>query len=172
MIQISENHLKAIKMSCVAHATKSYRGQPYYTHYDDVDSILVQYGFKNNDILRTSGVLHDTMEDCGFTYNDIKKVFGKEIADIVYLVTDFKGHNRTERKPDELYLQMRLNALAVTLKVADRIANARASIENNDRMGDTYKAEYVHFREMLYNPSNKSLRPMWVELDGLMGFTN
>ena len=83
-------------------------------------------------------------------------------------MTDFKGHNRDERKPDQLYIEMVTNMLAVVLKVADRLANARASVLNGDSMGDTYIKEYAHFREMLYTPSY--ITPMWHELDGLMKF--
>lgn len=157
-------------MACVAHAVKNYGGQPYYVHLEDVENILREYGFGENEILIICAWLHDTMEEAGFTYNDIKKVFGKQVADITYLVTDFKGHNRDERKPDQLYIEMRVNVLAIIVKVADRIANARRSVASGHSMGDKYKAEYGHFREMLHNEDHRMLAPMWNELDGLMGY--
>lgn len=169
---VSEMYLKAVKMACVAHAVKDYRGKPYWSHYDDVENILLGYGFGHDNGLIIASRLHDIMEDCGWTYNDIMKEFGKDVADLVYRVTDFKGHNRRERKPDQLYIEMRENLRATILKIADRIANARASVLNGDSMGDTYKQEYAHFREML-KPScmvNGCTTPMWNELDELMDF--
>ena len=40
--------------------------------------------------------LHDTLEDCRLTYNDLKKVFGVEITEIVYAVTNLRGRTRED----------------------------------------------------------------------------
>lgn len=157
-------------MASVAHAVKDYDGKPYWVHYDDVENILIEYGFGNNETLIIAARIHDTIEDCGWTYNDIKKEFGEDVADLVYLVTDFKGHNRDERKPDQLYIEMREKALAIVLKVSDRLANTRRSVTNKHSMSDNYQKEYNHFREMLVDHSGNLANGMWFELDTLMNY--
>jgi (p)ppGpp synthase/HD superfamily hydrolase len=168
MRTVSDLYLLAVKMACVAHAVKDYDGEPYFVHYDEVEDILREYGFGDNETLIIAARLHDIIEDCGWTYNDVKKLFGVDVAELVYLVTDFKGRNRNERKPDELYIEMRKKVFAITLKLADRLANARRSCANRHGMGGKYKEEYVHFKEMLHNEEHRMLAPMWRELEGLM----
>src|SRR6185312_1349710 len=47
--------------------------------------------------------LHDTIEDCRLTYNDIKNIAGEYVADLVYAVTNEKGKNRKERANEKYY---------------------------------------------------------------------
>jgi predicted metal-dependent HD superfamily phosphohydrolase len=86
---------------------------------------------------------HDLIEDARQTYNDIanKKIYPKEsygvvtyhsiskkVADIIYLLTDEKGKNRSERHSDKYFADLKETHLAVFVKLCDVIANVQYSI--------------------------------------------
>lgn len=50
-----------------------------------------------------AGLLHDTIEDCGYTYEELKSEFGEEIAEIVNSVTEIKA---VEKKDNALFREM------------------------------------------------------------------
>ncbi len=143
----------AIEFSNKAHFLKTYGNLPYQAHLFDVEYVIVKFGYGEETVEgyenRIAARLHDILEDVGFSYGDIKKMFGLNVAEMVYLCTDFKGRNRTQRKPDVMYAEMRENSRAVIIKLADRIANVMYSIESGE-MIDTYKKEHKHFKEQLY----------------------
>jgi (p)ppGpp synthase/HD superfamily hydrolase len=85
---------------------------------------------------------HDSIEDGRLSYNDIVKMHGNDLAEIVFLCTDFKGRNRAERKPIELYIKLAENDLALFVKLCDLIANVKYSLLTNSRMFSAYKMEY------------------------------
>ena len=145
----------AIEFSNKAHFLKSYGNLPYQAHLFNVEYVLIKFGYGEETVEgyenRIAARLHDVTEDCGYNYNDIKKMFGINVAEMVYLCQDFKGRNRKTRKPDELYEEMVQNTRAIIMKLADRLANITFSIESGD-MIDTYKKEHAHFKEKLYIP--------------------
>jgi len=58
----------------------------YWKHLEQVVKRLEKLGIKDHEIL-CAGWLHDTIEDTDTDYDDIKKNFGKKVADIVSSVT-------------------------------------------------------------------------------------
>lgn len=146
---------------------------PYSFHLKCVE----QQGRKFYHLLNETGVeekkvipaliCHDALEDFRMTYNDVKEVcdkfytvdernywyiedFGKKIADIVYCVTDEKGKNRSERKNEKYYKELRENKLAVFVKLADISANTLYSKLTGSSMYDKYKKEFPMFKEKCY----------------------
>jgi (p)ppGpp synthase/HD superfamily hydrolase len=89
--------------------------------------------------------LHDTIEDCRLTYNDIKKVAGEEVADIVYALTNEKGKNRSERSNHKYYEGIRSTKWASYVKQCDRLANIIYSHHTDSKMLDVYKKEHESF---------------------------
>ena len=87
---------------------------------------------------------HDTLEDCNISYNDLKKVVGEKVADIVYDVTNELGKNRKERN-ERTYPKIRKNWAATIVKIADRMANSEGPLF------DMYKSEFPSFKEGIYN---------------------
>jgi (p)ppGpp synthase/HD superfamily hydrolase len=88
---------------------------------------------------------HDLIEDTRTNYNDVKKMFGENVADIIYAVTNEKGKNRSERANDKYYEGIRNTPGAVFVKLCDRIANVQYSKMTKSRMFETYKKENDHF---------------------------
>jgi (p)ppGpp synthase/HD superfamily hydrolase len=88
-----EAKLVAIK----AHSNQSYDEIfPYHKHLQDVVDVIKRFGYSGKYIV--ASWLHDSVEDDGISYNDIKKHFGVEVAEMVYCVTDELGRNRKEKK--------------------------------------------------------------------------
>jgi (p)ppGpp synthase/HD superfamily hydrolase len=166
--KVKEAMYYAIKL----HSAHSYGEYPYIYHLDQVIHVLSEFGFVDDKYV-IAAYLHDTIEDCGITYNDVNKKFGKEIADIVWAVSGF-GINRKERF-ECVVPKIRANEDALIIKLADRISNFSSSTKNKPSMAKMYAKEYDVFMKELYvpdrlfNPEFISVAdPMWNRLSGLM----
>ncbi|MFA7076261.1 MAG: HD domain-containing protein [Candidatus Izemoplasmatales bacterium] len=79
-------HLDFVR-SAFEYAESKHRGQlrksgePYIVHPRDVAITLAEYQVDPNTL--AAGLLHDILEDTDATYQDIKELFGEEVADIV-----------------------------------------------------------------------------------------
>ncbi len=102
---------------------------------------------------------HDSIEDARLTYNDIKKMYGKEAAEIIYLCTEWKGRNRDERKPKEFYLELLHNEDAVFVKLCDMIANIKFSLLTNSSMFQKYVKEWTEKIEPILSPEMRPIFP-------------
>jgi (p)ppGpp synthase/HD superfamily hydrolase len=127
-----------------------YGTQPYVVHLDAAESVggrfahLLPLEKEVFYIVRSAIYLHDIMEDCRVTYNDLKTEFGVRIADIVYAVTNEKGKTRKERANAKYYQGIRDTEFAVFVKLCDRIAN----VEAGGKL-DMYRKEQKEFEEGL-----------------------
>lgn len=152
----------AVEFSNKAHFLKGYGDLPYQAHLFDVEYVIVKFGYGEETVSgyqnRIAARLHDSIEDGGYNYNAIKKMFGQEIAEMVYLCTDNRGRTRKERKPDSVYKELKTNPRAVIIKLADRIANVMSGDLN-----DTYINEHPRFKELIYTPGIGE--EMWKCLD-------
>ena len=77
---------RALAMAEKAHkGQKRASGEPYINHCKAVASILAELHVPPTVI--AAGLLHDTVEDTGIDFNDLKREFGKEIYNLVQAVT-------------------------------------------------------------------------------------
>lgn len=131
-----------------------YGDKPYSYHLEMVANVVDRYESLLTDkefiLAKCAAYLHDTIEDARLTYNDIKKEFGEDIAEIVYAVTTEKGKNREERANEKYYKGIAKNKVATFVKICDRIANVCHSKKEKSSMFKKYKKEHVHFKDMLY----------------------
>ena len=127
----------------------SYDGEPYSFHLRMVDDEYRKYRNLIPSIYRDrAGVvvwLHDTIEDCRITYNDLKKEFCDYTAEIVYLLTTDKGRTRDARNSDRYYQGISKNLIAIFVKLCDRIANTKYSKNKGSSMFLKYKKEFPEF---------------------------
>ncbi len=104
-------------------------GEPYFHHPYNVALILAKE-IPLDDVSVASALLHDIVEDTGYSLISIKDEFGKEIADIVDGVTKisdiFKSHEITQAESYRKLLISMVNDVRVMLvKFADRLDNMR-----------------------------------------------
>jgi len=132
-----------------------YDGKPYGEHlqmvYDYAIKFIHLVPEDKQEIVLASTWLHDTIEDVhSITFNDIKKKFGEEIAEITYALTNEKGRTRKERANDKYYEGIRNRPYATFIKICDRLANVSYSKETGSRMFEVYKKEHLNFVQSLY----------------------
>lgn len=105
--------------------------------------------------------LHDVVEDRGVKVKEIREMFGDEVARLVEAVTDEPGENRKARKFATYPKIREAGALAVRLKLADRIAN----IEQGG-LSKMYQKEHEDFKRALYTPGENE--DMWEHVNKLV----
>jgi (p)ppGpp synthase/HD superfamily hydrolase len=153
----------------IAHGDQKYGDHPYSKHLAEVVQVLIRFGVNDEDML-CAGFLHDSIEDTTVTKNQIEIMFGRRVADLVYRVTNEPGKNRKERH-EKTYDKIVASDDAITLKLADRIANLEYSIlSEDDGKIKMYTKEYKGFRAKLYK--NGTHDSMWRHLDFLIGDLN
>ena len=77
---------RALDVAEKAHkGQKRASGEPYINHCKAVASILAEMHVPPSIV--AAGLLHDTVEDTGIDFKDLKREFGKEIFDLVQAVT-------------------------------------------------------------------------------------
>lgn len=154
----------AKEFAIAQHGAQKYGEHPYSYHLAQVSQVLVEFGYAGDEAIAAAGWLHDTLEDTPTTYEMLVSEFGKETADIVWAVTSEPGQNRVDRfRKTALKIQSNKKALAV--KLADRIANTEASLQSNPKLYKMYVKEFPIFKELLYNPQDVELMPLWNRLE-------
>ena len=102
-------------------------GEPYITHPLHVALYLCELNFDKETI--AAALLHDLIEDTAISYEDLKKEFGEEVADIVDGVTKLdkiKYSSNEEAKADairKMVIAMSKDIRVLILKLADRLHN-------------------------------------------------
>jgi len=96
--------------------------------------------------------VHDVIEDARQTFNDVKRATNEEVAEIAFALTNEKGKTRADRANEKYYEGLRKNPIAQYIKICDRLANITHAKEKHSRMLSKYRAEYVEFRQKLYEP--------------------
>jgi len=139
-----------------------YDGQPYDVHLQMVYDFACKYVHLLPDNKTISEVLaacwvHDVIEDCRQTYNDVKNVLGERVADIAYALTNEKGKTRKERANDKYYEGIRNTPFAAYVKICDRLANATYSKQSNSKMIEAYRKENEDFKKQLWSPAYQEM---------------
>jgi (p)ppGpp synthase/HD superfamily hydrolase len=95
---------------------------------------------------------HDLIEDARVSYNDIAKMAGKDVAELIFAVSNEKGRDRNEKQDVRYYHGIRSTPYAVFVKLSDRIANVQYGIMTKSTMLDKYREEHKHFKQQLITP--------------------
>ena len=104
-------------------------GTPYITHPINVAQIVAEMRLDSESII--SALLHDCIEDTDSTYDDIARLFGATVADIVDGVTKLTRVTFSTMEEEQMEnLRKMLFAMSrdirvILIKIADRLHNMR-----------------------------------------------
>ncbi len=121
---------KAFDIALDAHKDQRRKtGEPYIYHPIEVAKIVAnEIGLGATSI--ACALLHDVVEDSDYTYDDLKKLFGQKIADIVNGLTKISvmNHQNISIQSEnyrKLLLTLSEDFRVILIKIADRLHNMR-----------------------------------------------
>ena len=122
--------MKAYNLAKEKHGDqKRHSGEPYIIHPLNVAYILADIGLDESTI--SAALLHDVVEDTDMTDEELRKIFGDEIADMVAGVTKLSSiqfETVEERQAEDyrkMFLAMGKDIRVILIKLADRLHNMR-----------------------------------------------
>jgi guanosine-3',5'-bis(diphosphate) 3'-pyrophosphohydrolase len=102
---------------------------PYISHSLSVGILLTRIT-KDEEVI-IAGILHDVMEECDVSYNEIKSLFGNKVADIVMECSELnKQLSWKDRKELALEKIAVSNKNALLVKSADILHNTYEIMQN------------------------------------------
>jgi len=152
---------KKYAIDCHSNTGHQYDGKPYETHlqmvYDTAIKFIHLIPKEEQENVLAACWLHDVIEDCRETYNDVKANTNETIAELAYALTNEKGKTRSERANDKYYQGIKETPFATFIKVCDRIANYKYSTQKGSRMASMYEKEMEDFIGKLFDSKYEEL---------------
>lgn len=127
---------KAIEFASKAHYGTTRKGSktPFILHPLEAASIVAR--LTDDTDLIIAAILHDTIEDTDTTYEDVKKEFGKKIADIVKGESEDKSKTWQERKAHTLNTLKNEHLDIKIVAMGDKLSNMRSMANDYAKIGD------------------------------------
>ena len=121
---------RAFTLCVTAHAgQKRVSGEDYYYHPFNVAKIVISLGMDSQSI--AAALLHDVVEDTDYTLDDIKEMFGEDVALLVDGVTKIGRLNFSTKEQQQaeslrkMLIAMGKDIRVIIIKLADRLHNMR-----------------------------------------------
>jgi GTP diphosphokinase / guanosine-3',5'-bis(diphosphate) 3'-diphosphatase len=123
------NFIDCLKFAVRAHTgqTRKFSGLPYINHPIEVAAIIAKYCPDNNISIKAA-LMHDVIEDTQYTYDDILKIAGREVADVVLEVTDNQQLSKLEQKMNQINSASKKSTNAKLVKLADKLHNCSSFV--------------------------------------------
>lgn len=146
-----------------AYAAQKHNGQfrkdgvtPYFYHCAMVAYFVQKYcsypgNYYDIEDMICAAYLHDVVEDCGVTFEEVESEFGETIAGYILGLTNvytkeaYPNMNRAARKRAEFLRIANLNHRVKSIKLADRLAN----IIDMDTLEGGFKDKFIDETKML-----------------------
>jgi guanosine-3',5'-bis(diphosphate) 3'-pyrophosphohydrolase len=113
-----------------AQRRKDKEASPYINHPIALADLLANEGGVEDPVTLCAALLHDTIEDTETTYAELRRLFGRQIADVVLEVTDDKTLDKAVRKELQVKHAPHLSRRAKLVKLADKICNLQDIVTN------------------------------------------
>jgi len=127
-----------------AHAGQTRKGAarlPYVTHLAEVAALVAEFG--GSPVAIMAAWLHDTVEDCGTSPDEIALQFGPDVAWVVAQLTDDKSLPKAERKALQILHAPGKTHDAALVKICDKLSNVLA-------VGDAPAVHWDEARQVAY----------------------
>lgn len=132
----------AVQYAVFAHAGRKRKGKarPYILHPLEVLSIVGTMT-EDEDVL-TAAVLHDTVEDTSLTCEDIRRVFGARVAELVASESENKRENQSAESTWKLRKQETIDHLQSAdrdvklICLGDKLSNLREIARDYSALGN------------------------------------
>jgi (p)ppGpp synthase/HD superfamily hydrolase len=121
--------LKAADAAARWHSNQRRKGaaqEPYINHLLEVAQLVAEATEGRDPNLVIAALLHDAIEDCEISRDEISATFGEDVATLVVAVTDDKNLKKEVRKQLQVEVAPHQPRRAKMLKLADKTSNLRA----------------------------------------------
>ncbi|MEG0370509.1 MAG: HD domain-containing protein [Hungatella sp.] len=123
-------------------ATKAHEGVmrkgttniPYITH--PVETAVIVSLMTDEEEMIAAALLHDVMEDAGVTWEELERLFGKRVADLVLAESEDKSGSWQERKGTTIEHLQDADRDIKILTLGDKLSNMRSTAKDYLVMGD------------------------------------
>lgn len=152
--RLDEEQMKMVRaaynFAAVAHKDQKRKtGEPYIIHPIAVAHIVAEeMGLGANPVM--AAFLHDVIEDCPYTIDDIRERFGDDVAFLVGVVTKQKKAKYDKSKQVDNFRQIlssvQFDVRAILVKLADRLHNMRtlSSMRPDKQMKIASETDYFY----------------------------
>ncbi|MBP2298640.1 HD domain-containing protein [Azospirillum picis] len=105
---------------------KGVRAEPYVNHLSEVALLVAEATDGKDPVVVIAALLHDTLEDTDASYEEIERLFGVEVVQVVAETTDDKRMSKAERKQHQIDAAATASPRAKLVKLADKVSNLRS----------------------------------------------
>ena len=143
--RLTSRYGKALKWAAELHVEQARKGTtiPYVSHVLAVSGLVLEHG--GNEDQAIAGLLHDAIEDCDVSEEEIEARFGSAVARIVVACSDtdvFPKPPWLERKEAYLAHLPSVDADVLLVSLADKLHNVRTLAEDLERDGEQTLARF------------------------------
>jgi (p)ppGpp synthase/HD superfamily hydrolase len=137
--RLTSRYGKALKWAAELHVDQGRKGTtiPYVSHVLAVSGLVLEHGGDEDQAI--AGLLHDAIEDCDVSKDEIEARFGSVVARIVVACSDTDVSPKPpwlERKEAYLAHLPSVDADVLLVSLADKLHNVRTLAEDLDRDGE------------------------------------
>ena len=130
---------------------RKYTDEPYFLHLAEVAGITYTVAIDSEaaDTMAAIAWLHDTVEDCGVTIEELESLFGLGVAWGVQYLSDTEDGNRKERKAKARERIASAPGWIQAIKVADLISNTSSIVRHDPKFAVVYLDEARQLLDVL-----------------------
>jgi (p)ppGpp synthase/HD superfamily hydrolase len=147
---LSSKFSEALTYACLIHRDQRRKASdvPYVAHLLAVASLAIEAGATEAEAI--AALLHDAIEDQKIPKEELAKLFGSEVSEIVDGCTDAHTHPKPpwrERKDQHLAHLAHASKSVVLVTTCDKLHNARAVLSDYRALGEAVWSRFNGGRE-------------------------